>query len=130
MTPLALGQSARRTRMFSDTDSARFAALTGAPVPQDVVPEALINAMFSDLLGVDLPGRGTNYLKQETVFHRAVRPGETLTADVAITQLRPEKFLVDLETTCRSDTGDIVASGRALVYVKDVQGAFSTPETA
>lgn len=34
-----------------------------------VVPEPLIAGLFSTLLGVRLPGPGTNYLKQELGFH-------------------------------------------------------------
>jgi hypothetical protein len=44
-----------------------------------------------------------------------------LTARVEITRLRPEKQLVDLATTCYRADGSLVASGRALVYVGELQ---------
>ena len=88
------------------------------------MPEALINGMFSYLLGVDLPGQGTNYLKQETEFLADAPLSEALTARVEITRLRPDKHLVDLATTCRTGDGDLVARGRALVLAKDVANAF------
>ena len=88
------------------------------------MPEALINGMFSYLLGVDLPGQGTNYLKQETEFLAPAPLGEALTARVEITRLRPDKHLVDLATTCRTQNGTRVAQGRALVLARDVAGTF------
>jgi acyl dehydratase len=97
-----------------------YSELSGHESKGDLVPEPLIGALFSYLLGVRLPGLGTNYLKQETRFPSQARVGEALTAKVEITRLRPDKQLVDLETTCRRVDGGVVASGRALVYVGDV----------
>jgi acyl dehydratase len=84
------------------------------------VPGPLIGGLFSYLLGVELPGRGTNYLKQSLDFLAPAPVGETLTASVTITRLRPEKHLVDLETVCETADGTRVCEGRALVYVEDV----------
>ena len=72
-----------------------------------------------------LPGSGANYLKQHTDHRAPARLGAPLNATVRVVQLRPEKHLVDLETTCIDDTGALVASGRALIYVRDVADAFS-----
>lgn len=107
------------TRRFGAADVADWLALGGA-APPGGVPEPLIGALFSYLLGVRLPGLGTNYLKQETRFHAPAPLEEALTARVAVTRVRPEKALVDLETTCRTAAGTLVASGRALVFVGDV----------
>jgi 3-hydroxybutyryl-CoA dehydratase len=122
--PLKLGDRAHLTRIFTDQDLRDLHTLTGAPIADGDVPEPLINSLFSYLLGVDLPGQGTNYLKQETRFLDTARRDEPLTASVKITRLRPEKHLVDLETNCHNATGNLIATGRALVYAKDVVGAF------
>lgn len=122
--PLSEGQFAETRRVFTRRDAAALQRLTGAPDGGDAVPEALINGLFSYLLGVDLPGQGTNYLKQETEFLATAPLGEPLTARVEIVRLRPEKHLVDLATTCRTASGEIVARGRALVLARDVAGAF------
>jgi len=97
-----------------------YAALTQQADVADRVPEPLIGALFSYLLGVRLPGQGANYLKQEIRFHRVAHVGETLTARVEITRIRPEKHLVDLSTTCTDEAGRLIASGRALVSARDV----------
>jgi 3-hydroxybutyryl-CoA dehydratase len=122
--PLALGRSARTQRIFTRDDVEALHALTGAPLTSDCVPEALINGLFSYLLGVDLPGQGTNYLKQETRFLAGAALGERLTARVEITRLRPDKHLVDLATVCETADGTRIAEGRALVLARDVAGAF------
>ena len=63
---------------------------------------------------------GTMYLKQETNFLRNAAIGESLTATVEITRLRPEKQLADLSTTCCQADGTLVATGRALVYTGEL----------
>lgn len=118
-----VGQHAETFRTFSKEDIRDFAAIsdhTGA-MPE-YVPEPLIGALFSYLLGVDLPGFGTNYLKQEMTFLAKAPLGAALTARVEIIQLRQEKHLVDLETTCRLQDGTVICKGRALVLAKDVGG--------
>jgi 3-hydroxybutyryl-CoA dehydratase len=108
------------TRSFSGQDLRDYADLSQYAVARDLIPEPLIGALFSYLLGVQLPGNGANYLKQETQFHRTARVGEALTARVEIARIRADKQLVDLSTTCRDSTGQLIATGRALVSVRDV----------
>ena len=115
-----VGEKAQMTRSFSAGDVSRYVALGGHEPAPGEVPEPLVNALFSRLLGVELPGQGTNYLKQESEFFGAARVGEGLTASVEITRLRPEKGLVDLRTRCIGEGGNLISEGRALVYVADV----------
>ena len=117
---IELGQHAEVRRRFSGEDVSAYVAIGGHGSLRGELPEPLINALFSYLLGVELPGIGTNYLKQETEFLEAARIGDELTARVEVTRLRPEKHLVDLETTCRGQDGTVICRGRALVYVGDV----------
>jgi acyl dehydratase len=118
---LHLGQSATTDRSFGSDDAKRLATLAGlAAAPGDAVPEPLIGGLFSYLLGVHLPGFGTNYLKQEMTFLTPAPLGVPLTARVEITRIRPDKELVDLATTCATLDGTLVCRGRALVMVKDV----------
>lgn len=122
---MMIGETASTTRAFTAADVASYVDMGGAAPHPGETPEPLIGALFSYLLGVELPGPGTNYLKQYTDHHAPARLGASLTATVRVVQLRPEKHLVDLETTCIDDAGTLVASGRALVYVTDVADAFS-----
>lgn len=115
------GDRATITRVFGARDAAGLAALAGLDAVADGhVPEPLIGGLFSFLLGRELPGFGTNYLKQEMRFLRPVLVGEPVTATVEITRIRPDKHLVDLSTTCTDAAGEVLCEGRALVLVKDV----------
>lgn len=117
---MTVGDRVTVDRVFDDQAMSGFSALTG--VLPDQVPEPLIAGMISYLLGVKLPGPGTNYLKQELNFTGCARLGERLTASVEITRLRPEKFLVDLKALCLGEDGRVVCEGRSLVLAKDVEG--------
>lgn len=119
------GDHAELRRAFNHADATAYAALGGEAVG-DFVPEPLIGALFSKLLGVTLPGPGANYLKQTLTFHAPAPLGTPLLARVEVTRLRPEKHLVDLETTCRTADGELIASGRALLYVEDVGAGRSS----
>jgi 3-hydroxybutyryl-CoA dehydratase len=130
MKGLALGQLATARRSFSAGDVAAYRSLTGdaglgfGPAGStEVVPGPLLGGMISALLGTQLPGRGTNWLKQTFTFPRPARVGELITARVEITRLRPEKALVNLRTTCTNPSGDLVCQGEALVLVADLQAA-------
>ncbi|MCA1952047.1 MAG: phosphate acetyltransferase [Hyphomicrobiales bacterium] len=120
------GDSASLTRRFTPEDLRGFAALAGIdPVSLAAIPEPLIAALFSYLLGVRLPGPGTNYLKQELDYLCPAPLDAVLTAMVTITRLRPDKHLCDLETVLAGAAGAIFARGRALVLVKDVGSTAS-----
>lgn len=142
---LALGQVASVVRAFSTADLEEYAALAGdenpiytdlasarrAGLPDLAVPGPLIGGMFSKLLGTELPGRGTNWMKQRLTFAATGRPGEHLTATVEVIRLRPEKGLVNLRTTCTGDGGRLIATGEVLVLVKEMETAPTTgPENA
>jgi acyl dehydratase len=136
---LSLGQSASRTSIFTggpwgqlgmflalvndgnllfwDSDYARSRGLESV-----ILPGGLLGGMISDLLGTQLPGRGTNWLKQRLSFPKPAYPNATITANVAIVRLRSEKDLVNLRTTCVDPTGDLVLDGEALVWVSDLEG--------
>lgn len=118
---MKVGDRASTTRVFAARDAAAVAELAGLDLVADgLVPEPLVGGLFSYLLGRELPGFGTNYLKQEMRFRRPVLVGEPVTATVEITRIRPDKQLVDLETTCTDAAGEVLCEGRALVLVQDV----------
>ncbi len=118
---MEVGQSSSVTRCYGKPELAEFAAVTGVdPQALTGVPEPLIAALFSYLLGVKLPGPGTNYLKQEMRFLAPAPIGQDLTARVEISRLRPDKHLVDLWATCTSVDGTLICEGRSLVLAKDV----------
>ena len=120
---MKVGDRASLQRTFAVQDVEAFNTLCG-PTNAAMVPEPLIGALWSCLLGVHLPGIGTMYLKQQTRFIRAASIGENLVATVEVTRIRPEKKLADLSTSCVGADGRLVAEGRALVYIGFVEGAL------
>lgn len=119
MKQLAVGMQASTQRAFDHALIAEYAALCDDHV-SDRVPEPLIGGLFSYLLGVELPGAGSVYLKQEFTFATAARIGELLTATVTITHIRTDKPLVTLRTRCTGDHERLIADGEALVMVPQV----------
>ena len=56
--------------------------------------------LISAVLAMQLPGPGTIYLGQELKFTRPVRFGDTVTATCTVSEIRAEKNIVKLDTTC------------------------------
>ncbi|MBL7249207.1 hypothetical protein [Alloalcanivorax marinus] len=112
---LRAGDQARVTRRFEASDLQEWCRLAGYQGDWPKVPEPLIAALFSYLLGEELPGHGTNYLKQNMRFHAAGRPGEALTATVTVSRLRRDKALVYLDTRCTGEGDRLICDGDALV---------------
>lgn len=85
-----------------------------------IVPWPLLAGMFSDMLGTQLPGRGTGWMKQRLIYPDAAYPGEELTARVEITRLRADKELVNLRSTIIAADGRLVCDGESLVLVRNL----------
>lgn len=132
---LEIGQKAQTTREFTKEDLEKRSALTGDINPLFLckdfaenlgfttlpVPSDLLGGMVSNLLGTDLPGLGTNWLKQELKFLHPAYIGDILSAEVEITSIRSRKNLVNLRNTCTTNDGTTVLDGSSLVLIKDLK---------
>lgn len=107
------------THTYSAKDIENYALQAGVDAEAITsIPEPLLAAQISYLLGVKLPGNGTMYLKQEMAFPNRAPIGEEITTSVRITDLRKEKGLVDLWASCETADGTVVCEGRSLVMNK------------
>ncbi len=107
---MKIGDSASTTRVFDTEAIAGYEALSAAPNATGGVPEPLIGGLFSYLLGAELPGYGTNYLKQALDFVGTAEVGTPLTASVTITRILGEL------------RNEGALSGTRGVYVADPEG--------
>lgn len=74
----------------------------------------LTAGLISAVIGQDLPGNGTVYLKQDLEFLAPVRPGDTVEATVTVSGVSRERRRVTLDCVCRvAET--VVLRGQALV---------------
>jgi 3-hydroxybutyryl-CoA dehydratase len=128
---LAVGQSAETTKTITETDIVLFAGLTGDFNPMHVdevtasatkfggrIAHGMLSAsLLSATLGMKLPGPGAIYMSQSLRFTRPVRIGDTVTARVEVLELMAEKNRVRVGTECRNQSGDVVITGEATLFV-------------
>lgn len=126
---LRVGQTASLQKTFSAADVTMFAgvSLDVNPVHMSeryakdtifgkrIIHGMLTSSLISAVLGIQLPGPGTIYLGQELKFLAPVYIGDDITATVEIVELREDKKIVKLNTTCVNQDGKTVVSGMATV---------------
>jgi acyl dehydratase len=121
MKGFEVGQSASLTRTFTADDVDAYRALTGdSSFVRETLPGPLMGGLLSCVLGTQLPGRGTNWLKQSYRWIAPAPIGLPITVTVEITRLRPEKNLVNLRNEFKTADGVIVGEGETLVGVSDL----------
>lgn len=125
---LEIGMSRYLRKQITDEDITLFAKVSTDQNPvhiddayaRDTVFEGriahgmLTAGLISAVIGEQLPGHGTVYLGQTLKFMAPVRPGDTVFAEVTVTEINFPRRRVSLETRCA--VGDtIVLKGEALV---------------
>lgn len=132
MSKISVGQKAQVTRKFTEHDVGQFSELSLDFNPVHLDPEyaeksmfgqrivhgMLVSSLFSGLLGKHLPGEGTIYLGQDLKFKKPVYLDQEVTATVEVTEVRDDKPIITLATTCVNDEGEVVISGEAVVMYK------------
>ncbi len=127
-----VGQVARRTRRVRERDIELFTELTGDRNPLHYDEEAASRSRFGGLIvqgGVtsgllnavvaeDLPGPGSVFLHVDWSFKAPVRPGDEITAEVEVVEVREDKPLTRLRTTIVNQEGTVVLDGTALVWTE------------
>jgi 3-hydroxybutyryl-CoA dehydratase len=127
---LRIGQTASLGKTITDADILLFAAVSLDTNPVHLNDEAARKSVFGEriahgmlsaglisaVLGTQLPGPGTLYMRQSLRFAAPVKIGSTVIATVEVTALNPEKKRATLKTTCT--VGDeVVIEGEAYVQV-------------
>jgi 3-hydroxybutyryl-CoA dehydratase len=92
-----------------DEDYARDTIFAGR-----VAHGMLTASLISAVIGEQLPGHGSVYLKQDLKFLAPVRPGERVTASVTVAAIDYQRRRVTLDCLCRVGDTDVL-KGEALV---------------
>jgi acyl dehydratase len=129
-----VGATARRSRRITTRDIELFTELTGDRNPlhydekaagrsrfgglivQGGVTSGLLNAVVAE----DLPGPGSVFLHVDWSFNAPVRPGDEITAEVEVLEVRADKPLTRLRTTIVNQEGIVVLDGTALVWTEQL----------
>ncbi len=87
---------------------------SGTPFKGRIAHGMIGAGLISAVIGEQLPGHGTIYLKQDLKFTAPVRPGDVVRAEVTIHDIDIRSRRVGLDCICR--VGDtVVIEGKALV---------------
>jgi 3-hydroxybutyryl-CoA dehydratase len=126
---MEVGDWAEFSKTISETDIYLYAGVTGDFNPAHIneehaqqtffktrIAHGMLTAGFiSTVLGTQLPGPGSVYLRQEVNFLAPVRIGDTITARAEVAEINSEKNRVRLKTTCVNQEGKPVLDGEAVV---------------
>lgn len=126
---LKIGQKASVQKTFTAADVTAFAGISLDVNPihmsdkyaestifgKRIVHGILTSGLISAVLANKLPGPGTIYLGQELKFTAPVYLDDDITATVEIVEIREDKKIIKLDTTCVNQDGKKVITGLATV---------------
>ena len=113
-----IGDTASLTKQFTQEDLEGFAAMTlddnGMHMDpamsrrglfrRPVVHGVLVGSLISSVMGTKLPGSGTVLQAQDIKYLAPVYPGDTITAEVTLTEVEEAEryYIGTLKGTCRN----------------------------
>lgn len=125
-----VGDVAERQRTVEAVDIERFTAISGDRNPlhydeeaaaasrfgEIVVQGGVTTAILNAVVAEDLPGPGSVFLNVSWDFQAPVRPGDTITGRVEVTEVRHDKPITRLRTTVTRQDGVVAVEGTAVCY--------------
>jgi acyl dehydratase len=126
----SVGTTARRSRTVCARDIELFTEITGDrnPLHYDaalaeasrfggiIVQGGVTSGLLNAIVAEDLPGPGSVFLQVDWRFVQAVKPGDTITAEVEVLEARADKPITKLRTTITNQDDAVVLDGSAVVY--------------
>jgi len=124
-----VGDTASFTKSVSEYDVYSFAGITGDFNPAHINTEYASETAFgkiiahgilsigfiSNVLGTQLPGPGSIYIRQVCDFKKPVYIGDTITAKVEVVRKDESKNRVWLRTYCTNQREELVVEGEAIM---------------
>ena len=106
--------SGDHSRLHTDPHYAKLAGFKGR-----VVHGVMISSFFSALIGTKLPGNSALLLELSTKFHQPAFVGDKIQVTVSVAEIHESTNCINLKLRACNDQGKKVASGRALVKVRN-----------
>jgi acyl dehydratase len=132
MNPLgvAVGQKAGRSKTVTARDVELYAEITGDRNPLHFDPAfaagtrfgrlvaqgGITSGMLNALVAMDLPGPGTVFMSQTLKYLAPTYLGDTLTAEVEVLSVKPDKPVCQLKATVTNQDGTVVLEGECWTY--------------
>ena len=125
-----IGATARRSRTVMRRDIDLFSEITGDrnPIHYDVqaagrsrfggivVQGGVTTGLLNALVAEQLPGPGSVFLEVSWRFLSPVRPGDVITAEATVNEVRVDKPVTTLATRITNQDGVVVLDGSAVVW--------------
>ena len=127
---IEIGMSASISKTLTDKNIRAFADLSGDNNPVHIDEKyakksrykkrishgLLSSSLFSALFGTRIPGEGCVYASQKLNFKRPVYIGDTVTAEITVTNINLASKRVFFDTTCMVNS-KIVIDGSAEIFI-------------
>lgn len=125
-----VGDRAEMSRPVTETDIVRFTEISGDRNPlhydhavagssrfgEIVVQGGVTSAILNAVVATEMPGPGTVFLNVSWDFTAPVRPGDTITGEVEVLDVRDDKPITKLATRVVRDDGVVALQGTAVCY--------------
>ena len=126
---IQVGDKSDFTKTISEMDIYLFAGITGDLNPAHVNEEyakttffkariahaQLTAGLLSTVIGMQLPGPGTVIVSQNIKFSAPVYIGDTITAEIKVTEKDVDRNRLVLEGSCSNQKGVLVSHGEFIV---------------
>ena len=127
---LRVGQRARRTQTVTAHEVELYAQITGDRNPLHfdadfaartrfgrlVAQGGIASGMLNALVAMDMPGPGTVFLSQTLTYKAPTYLGDTLTAEIEVLSLKPDKPVCQLRATITNQAGAVLLEGECWTY--------------
>jgi acyl dehydratase len=127
---LHVGQRARRTQTVTAHEVELYAQITGDRNPLHfdadfaartrfgrlVAQGGIASGMLNALVAMDMPGPGTVFLSQSLTYKAPTYLDDTLTAEIEVLSLKPDKPVCQLRATITNQAGAVLLEGECWTY--------------
>ena len=125
-----IGQRARRTQTVTAHEVELYAQITGDRNPLHfdadfaartrfgrlVAQGGIASGMLNALVAMGVPGPGTVFLSQTLTYKAPTYLGDTLTAEIEVLSLKPDKPVCQLRATITNQAGAVLLEGECWTY--------------